>query len=124
MDQPESFCQRGDNGEPVVYLVKKNIHNVKQARHNWHRLLNRFLLAQHCVQLRTDPGAYVYRSPLQSRGGVITSRRRDCTSPATDNIFSIIAVYVDDILICSLASREWISEFKTTLASQFDIKDL
>jgi hypothetical protein len=75
------------------------------------------------VQLRTDPWAYVYRSPLDSRGGVDPSRSHDCTSPATDSIFSIIAVYVDDILICS-TSPEWISEFKTTLGNQFDIKDL
>jgi hypothetical protein len=62
MDQPEGFCQSGEIGAPLACLLKKSIHGLKQAPHNWHRLLNRFLLTQHCVQLRSDHGAYVYRS--------------------------------------------------------------
>jgi hypothetical protein len=37
-------------------------------------LLNQFLLTQDCVQLSTDRGAYVYRSPSQSRGRAPLSR--------------------------------------------------
>jgi hypothetical protein len=44
MDQPEGFLQHGDDGEPVVCLLKKSTYGMKQAPHNWHRMLNHFFL--------------------------------------------------------------------------------
>jgi hypothetical protein len=128
MDQPEGFLQRGDDGEHVICLLKKNIYGLKQAPHNWHRLLNKVLLTPDCVQLRTDPGAYVYRSPSQSGGELLSPVPQDCTplahdATSNDSTFNIVVVYVDDILICSTSS-EWITTFKLALATKFDIKDL
>jgi hypothetical protein len=34
MDQPEGFCHRGEDGAPLVCLLKKSIHGLKQAPHS------------------------------------------------------------------------------------------
>jgi histone deacetylase 1/2 len=61
-------------------------------------------------------------------GGVLSPVPQDCTSLAhdatsNDNTFSTVVVYVDEILICSTSS-EWITTFKSALATKFYIKDL
>jgi hypothetical protein len=66
--------------------------------------------ARHCAVMR---GYLHFRSSF------------DCTLGANDdtiNIFGIIAVYLDEIFIYN--TYGWIFEFKISLASQFDIKDL
>lgn len=104
MEQPQGFERRGPNGERLVCRLRKAVYGLKQAPHNWHRLLHDFMVTQGCRQLRTDPGAYVFRS-------------------ADGLILGIIAIYVDDVLICS-NSVAWIASFKQALGARFDIKDL
>eukprot|EP00873_Tetraselmis_striata_P004193 jgi/Tetstr1/424457/TSEL_014986.t1 len=104
MEQPRGFEQYGPNGEKLVCRLRKAVYGLKQAPHNWHKLLNDYMTSQHCRQLRTDPGAYVFRS---SDGGIL----------------GIIAIYVDDIIIVS-NSRPWIAHFKQALGQRFDIKEL
>eukprot|EP00873_Tetraselmis_striata_P046577 jgi/Tetstr1/466841/TSEL_011299.t1 len=104
MEQPRGFEQYGPNGEKLVCRLRKAVYGLKQAPHNWHKLLNDYMTSQHCRQLRTDPGAYVFRS---SDGGIL----------------GIIAIYVDDIIIVS-NSRPWMAHFKQALGQRFDIKEL
>eukprot|EP00873_Tetraselmis_striata_P022573 jgi/Tetstr1/442837/TSEL_003214.t1 len=104
MEQPRGFEQYGPNGEKLVCRLRKAVYGLKQAPHNWQKLLNDYMTSQHCRQLRTDPGAYVFRS---SDGGIL----------------GIIAIYVDDIIIVS-NSRPWIAHFKQALGQRFDIKEL
>eukprot|EP00873_Tetraselmis_striata_P029043 jgi/Tetstr1/449307/TSEL_003822.t1 len=104
MEQPRGFEQYGPNGEKLVCRLRKAVYGLKQAPHNWHKLLNDYMTSQHCRQLRTDPGAYVFRS---SDGGIL----------------GIIAIYVDDIIIVS-NSRPGIAHFKQALGQRFDIKEL
>eukprot|EP00873_Tetraselmis_striata_P038556 jgi/Tetstr1/458820/TSEL_045204.t1 len=104
MEQPRGFEQYGPNGEKLVCRLRKAVYGLKQAPHNWHKLLNDYMTSQHCRQPRTDPGAYVFRS---SDGGIM----------------GIIAIYVDDIIIVS-NSRPWIAHFKQALGQRFDIKEL
>eukprot|EP00873_Tetraselmis_striata_P003478 jgi/Tetstr1/423742/TSEL_014374.t1 len=80
MTQAPEFEQQGPNGEELVYHLKKSVYGLKQAPHDWYLKLREHMLGQGFAQLKTDPGAYIYRS---------------------GNTFSIVAIYVDDILICS-----------------------
>eukprot|EP00873_Tetraselmis_striata_P042814 jgi/Tetstr1/463078/TSEL_008013.t1 len=102
MTQAPEFEQQGPNGEELVYHLKKSVYGLKQAPHDWYLKLREHMLGQGFAQLKTDPGAYIYRS---------------------GNTFSIVAIYVDDILICSNCTT-WVVQFKRNLADEFDIKDL
>eukprot|EP00873_Tetraselmis_striata_P023437 jgi/Tetstr1/443701/TSEL_031691.t1 len=104
MEQPKGFVEYGPDGSPLVCRLLKAVYGLKQAPHNWHRVLQDFMTTMNCRQLRTDPGAYVYRS-------------------SDSAILAIIAIYVDDILIAS-NSMTWIASFKESMAARFDIKDL
>eukprot|EP00873_Tetraselmis_striata_P022505 jgi/Tetstr1/442769/TSEL_030855.t2 len=101
MTQAPEFEQQGPNGEELVYHLKKSVYGLKQAPHDWYLKLREHMLGQGFAQLKTDPGAYIYRS---------------------GNTFSIVAIYVDDILICSNCTT-WVVQFKRNLADEFDIKD-
>eukprot|EP00873_Tetraselmis_striata_P034073 jgi/Tetstr1/454337/TSEL_004016.t1 len=102
MTQAPEFEQQGPNGEELVYHLKKSVYGLKQAPHDWYLKLREHMLGQGFAQLKTDPGAYIYRS---------------------GNTFSIVVIYVDDILICSNCTT-WVVQFKRNLADEFDIKDL
>eukprot|EP00873_Tetraselmis_striata_P004996 jgi/Tetstr1/425260/TSEL_015713.t1 len=98
MTQAPEFEQQGPNGEELVYHLKKSVYGLKQAPHDWYLKLREHMLGQGFAQLKTDPGAYIYRS---------------------GNTFSIVAIYVDDILICSNCTT-WVVQFKRNLAEWSD----
>ena len=102
MEQPEGFEEQGPNGERLVCLLKKAVYGLKQAPHEWHKLLNEFMEAQNLRQLLTDPGAYILED---------------------GDIIGIVAVYVDDIIVFS-SCQKWMQTFKKNLGKAFSIKDL
>eukprot|EP00873_Tetraselmis_striata_P003319 jgi/Tetstr1/423583/TSEL_014255.t1 len=59
MRQPHGFEQYGPSGERLVCRLQKAVYGLKQAPHNWHRLLHDFMSSQGFRHLKTDPGATI-----------------------------------------------------------------
>ena len=53
--QPEGFEQVGENGETLVWKLKKSLYGLKQSGRNWNNLLHDFLIHEEFIQSRADP---------------------------------------------------------------------
>uniref|UniRef100_H3H6A2 Reverse transcriptase Ty1/copia-type domain-containing protein n=1 Tax=Phytophthora ramorum TaxID=164328 RepID=H3H6A2_PHYRM len=100
MDQPDGF---EDQVNPTKKcLLMQVLYGTKQAARQWNSKLNKHLEGQGFHRSAADPCVYVRRS---------------------DSKFSIIIVYVDDIMIFSRTKAE-IGEIKKALKREFSIKEL
>ena len=100
MEQPEGYVVPGQ--EHLVCKLNKSLYGLKQAGRTWHLKIDIALKRQQFAALDADQCVYIKRE---------------------DTCITIIALYVDDLLIaCSqLAS---LTELKKQLTAQFDMEDL
>ena len=99
MKQPEGFA--ADGQEHLVCRLKKSLYGLKQSSRCWNQVLDAQLKGMGFQQSQSDPCVY-------------TSKK--------DGLF-IIAVYVDDILLCA-KSEETIAQVKQDLEKCFQLKDM
>ena len=48
--QPEGFEQVGENGETLVWKLKKSLYGLKQSGRNWNNLLQDFLIHEELIE--------------------------------------------------------------------------
>ena len=101
--QPEGFEQVGENGETLVWKLKKSLYGLKQSGRNWNNLLHDFLIHEEFIQSRADLCLYV--------------RKID------DNRCVIVIVWVDDIIIAA-SDLDLLQIVKASLGNRFKMSDL
>lgn len=87
----------------MVCHLKKSIYGLKQSPKQWNKRFDTFILSQGFVK-----GTFyscVYRKNI------------------SNNIYILVLLYVDDILIASIDSLE-IRKLKVALSKEFEMKDL
>ncbi|KAG6623354.1 Retrovirus-related Pol polyprotein from transposon TNT 1-94 [Phytophthora cinnamomi] len=100
MDQPDGF---EDQSNPTKKcLLMQALYGTKQAARQWNSKLNKHLESQGFCRSAADPCVYVRRSGSK---------------------FSIIVVYVDDLMIFSKTKAD-ITGIKEALKREFSIKEL
>ena len=100
MAQPEGYAAPGQ--EHLVCKLNKSLYGLKQAGRTWHTKIDVALKREQFVALDADQCVYM--------------RRQDAR-------ITIIALYVDDLLIaCSDVNS--LAELKKRLTAQFDMEDL
>ena len=100
MKQPEGFAVAGM--EQLVCLLRKSIYGLKQASRAWYHELDTFLVGVGFSRCVADPCLYVRR---------------------VDGALTIVAVYVDDLIIASNSQGER-SRLKELLSARYTMKDL
>ena len=102
MEQPEGFKTISKDGSRLVCRLKKALYGIREAPKVWNELFTQWLISYGFNQSLVDPGSFTILN---------------------DNLLYILALYVDD---CILVGKfgEFITKFKTDLASRFDIEDL
>lgn len=99
MEQPEGF-HVGD--ESSVCLLKKSLYGLKQAPKQWNKRFTTFLLSNKLTQMKNDPCVFYDRTSSQ---------------------FTIVAVYVDDLLLASTSASN-IEKIQLQLENEFDVRVL
>lgn len=100
LEQPEGFIKKGQ--EKKVYLLKKAIYGLKQGANVWYKDIDNTLMSLGFEKARNEACVYFKISP---------------------NFFSIIALYVDD-LVFLYSSEQVKAEVKKALFSKYSMKDL
>ena len=101
MQQLEGFEEKGKEG--LVCKLKKSLYGLKQAPREWYHKFHLFMLSQSYQRSDTDHCLYTKR--------------------AKDGSLLILILYVDDMLITRTNIDE-ISNLKSKLNANFDMKDL
>ena len=101
--QPEGFEQADENGETLVWKLKKSLYGLKQSSRNWNNLLHDFLIHEKFIQSRADLCLYV--------------RKID------DNRCVIVIAWVDDIIIAA-SDLDLLQIVKASLGNRFKMSDL
>ena len=102
MEQPEGFTVDGENGEKLVWKLKKSLYGLKQSGRNWNDLLHSHLIDQGFTQSLTDACVY---------------------SKHSDGETIVIIVWVDDLIIAASNSHV-LKDVKTNLNQKFKMRDL
>jgi transposase InsO family protein len=100
MTQPEGYQVAGK--EQLVCKLSKSLYGLKQAGRTWHIKIDIALKRQDFTALDADECVYI-------------KRHDSCTT--------IIALYVDDLLIACSSTVE-LNKLKRDLTTQFDMEDL
>ena len=100
VSQPEGFKVEGS--EDKVYKLEKALYGLRQAPRAWNEKLNQVLEKLLFVRCSKEPS--LYRKKI-------------------DNDHLLVAVYVDDLLVCG-SSSIMISVFKAEMAGNFEMSDL
>ena len=101
VEQPPGFIEDGDDGQQLVYRLKKSLYGLKQSGRNWNALLDDFLCKLKFTQSQNDNCVYTRNS---------------------EGIMTIIIVWVDDLIIAS-NNTKCIDIIKRALCSKFSMKD-
>ena len=99
MKQPEGYVVKGK--EKLVCKLKKSLYGLKQSPRCWNEALDKHLKKMGFVQANSDPCIYT-----ASRGEL-----------------SLIAVYVDDIILAGRSDKR-MKELKDAIGEKFMVKDL
>ena len=99
MRQPEGFIAKGQTH--LVCKLKKSLYGLKQSPRCWNVALDNYLRMVGFIQLDSDP----------------------CIYHTSSGEPFFLGVYVDDIVMASKSTAQ-LAEFKKSLATKFDIKDL
>ena len=62
MDQPEGFEVKREDGQKLVYKLKKSLYGLKQLDRNWNLMLHKHLTENNCVQNHSVPCVYSKQS--------------------------------------------------------------
>ncbi|KAK8921663.1 hypothetical protein KSP39_PZI019972 [Platanthera zijinensis] len=100
MEQPEGFVAKGKHH--LVCRLKKSLYGLKQAPRQWYRKFDSFMMKSKFQRTRADHCVYVKR---------------------TEKTFTILLLYVDDMLIVG-DDKASIAELKKELSESFEMKDL
>ena len=100
MEQPEGFVQH-QKGR-LVCKLKKSLYGLKQSPRQWYKKFDSFMVSQGYTRSEYDHCLY---------------------SKKLNDIFIILVLYVDDMLIVSKSMDE-INRLKAQMARNFDMKDL
>lgn len=101
MKQPPGFFENGR--EDMVCHLQKFIYGLKQSPRQWNKRFDSFILSQGFTKCPFN--SCVYRKTV------------------SENVFVLVLLYVDDILIASADKRE-IEKLKASLSREFDMKNL
>jgi transposase InsO family protein len=130
LEQPPYFFQPGTTNASHVCRLKKALYGLKQSPLIWNQALHSALIAAGFERMHYEPCLYVHRS----RGGVAPSgskadkndkqseRNAFLGLAASDPMFIIIAVYVDDLTIAAMTTKG-LAFAKSSIASVFKMKD-
>ena len=94
VEQPEGFTVKIEDGQALVYRLKKSLYGLKQSGRDWNNLLHSYLIGKGLDQSQVD--TYVY------------------TRIADDMSVVILIIFVDDIIIAS-SSAEVMTKVKEDL---------
>jgi hypothetical protein len=100
MAQPEGFVEYGK--EELVCRLKRSIYGLKQSPRMWYTKLDAFLTSIGMTRSHSDHSLY---------------------TKSQDDKFLAVAVYVDDLVICSNDLQE-LNSFKFSMSNRFEMKDL
>ncbi|KAE8255524.1 hypothetical protein A4X13_0g3015 [Tilletia indica] len=101
MRQPPGFEQKDKDGKELVCRLRLPLYGLKQSGRQWNSKFHTKLLERGYVQCKSEPCLYVRRS-----GGS----------------FSIMLIYVDDVLVVAPTEKEVAVE-KLWLKATFDVTD-
>lgn len=101
-EQPEGFEESSGTGEQLVCKLKKSLYGLKQSGRNLYKLLHNHLEQNNFVRNLSDHS--VYRRQIGNE-----------TIP--------VIIWVDDLIIAA-SNSDLLDEFKDTMKSQFNMKDL
>ena len=99
MEQPDGYRQHGQ--EHLVCKLKRSLYGLKQSSRCWNVVLSRFMESIGYSQSSADPCIFVRKA----------------------DTLSIVAVYVDDLIIATETEEE-MKQVKELFQSQFMMKDL
>ena len=102
INQPEGFEEGSENGEEMVYKLKKSLYGLKQSGRNWNKMLNDHLESDGFVKNLVDQ--CVYRKQI-----------------GLDTL--IVIVWVDDLII-ACSDMQVMNQFKESMKAKFKMKDL
>lgn len=102
LDQPDGYIEYDRDGNKLVWKLNKSLYGLKQSGRNWNNLFHSFLDSEQFKQSYADPCCYVKND---------------------SNSILIIIIWVDDIILAS-NSNALINEFKQSICSRFNMKDL
>ena len=105
MEQPEGFVD--DERPDYVCKLNKSICGLKQAARCWNAAIDTFLLSNGYRKCSADPCVYI--KSVKWKDGKIE--------------FVIIALYVDNIILCS-NNTDMFKKEKLALAKRFKVEDL
>ena len=101
MTQPEGFIKTGS--ENLVLRLRKSLYGLKQSPRCWNHVFDEYLIALGFQKSTVDQCVYI--------------------KDTEQNVKTIIAVYVDDLIIMTDADDDMTS-VKEALARRFKMKDL
>ena len=99
MEQPPGFVQTGE--EELVCKLKKSLYGLKQSPRCWNIAFCKFMTAQGFEESVADPCIFIRR----------------------ESVLSIVAVYVDDLIIIT-ESEDEMDCIKGALKNRFKMKDM
>ena len=70
MKQPEGFEQLYNKGEPLVCLMKKSLHGLRQSGRNWNLIYRNFLVAKGFESSVIDNCLFIEKSERELQGAV------------------------------------------------------
>jgi hypothetical protein len=100
LQQPKGFEVRTPEGKSQVCLLHKSLYGLKQASHNWNKLIDSYLKSDGLKPSHTDP----------------------CMYTSEDKQF-VVLLWVDDVIIGS-SNKHKVITFKERISKRFKIKDL
>jgi hypothetical protein len=107
MQQPEGFVIESEDRSArskLVYRLRKSIYGLKQASHNWNKVIDTWLQQYGLKATQSDPCVYVKEDP-----------RNENTM--------MVLLWVDDLILGG-NSKTALSKFKKDIGDRFKIKDL
>ena len=104
VEKPEGYVKTNEQGEKLVWKLRKSLYGLKQSGRNWNNLLHSHLIADGFTQSLVDTCVYVKNSH-------------------DENEMCIVLVWVDDILLVT-KSEVAMTNIKKSLSKHFHMKDL
>ena len=102
LEQPEGFTEKSEDGDPLVYKLRKSIYGLKQSGRNWNKVLHEHLCSHGFEQNPVDHCVY----KKHSKDSAI-----------------LVIIWVDDLIIAT-NNPTWMTDFKEKMLQRFKMKDL